>query len=74
MKQSYLEYLKARQMLREGTRDMVERMMKDISADNRQELFPRLLLMADAAQLIADYARSIAEECYPEPPAKGKKK
>lgn len=74
MKQSYLEYLQGRQVLREATRDTMEQMMKDITADNRQELFPRLLLMADAAQLIADYARSIADECYPEPPAKGKKK
>lgn len=74
MNSCYKRYLDSQKQLRDKMKEAAEEIMQDVSADDREALFIRLLLMADSAQTMTDYARRIADECYPEPPAKGKKK
>ena len=70
----YQAYIDCQKPLREKIQAQMEEIMGGVSANFSEELFIKLLLMADASQMIADYARRITEKCYPEPPIKGKKK
>lgn len=74
LNEKYQEYLQENQTLRETFCREIENMMEGVSSDDYAELYTRLLLLADMAQMLTDFARRIAEQCYPEPPAKGKKK
>ena len=72
--EKYQEYLKAKQELREAAYQAIEKIMEGVTADDYAELYLRLLLLADMGQMLTDFTRHIAEQCYPDPPAKGKKK
>ena len=74
LEDQYQEYLAERMSKRESAREAAENMMKGVSSDDYAELYTRLLLLTDIAQVIADFARGIADRCFPDPPPKGKKK
>ena len=74
LEDQYQEYLAERMSQRESAREAAENMMKGVSSDDYAELYTRLLLLTDIAQVIADFARGIADRCCPDPPPKGKKK
>ncbi len=74
LEKSYCDYLERREALRKSMKDSAEQLMAEVSSTDRDALFTNLLLLADMSQMLADYARLLAEECYPDPPIKGKKK
>ena len=74
LEHGYTNYLERRENLRKNMKDSAAQLLEEVSSADRDELFTDLLLLADMSQMLADYARLLAEECYPEPPAKGKKK
>ncbi len=74
MEQGYTAYLSQREALQQVMRESMSGLMKEVSSQDREDLFTAILLLADASQMMADYARFLSEQCYPDPPAKGKKK
>ena len=74
MSRGYGAYLERRELLREKAQDSLYAIMDDVRADDYENLYTRILLLADCAQMMTDYAKQLADRCYPEPPAKGKKK
>lgn len=74
LNESYQEYLTNRTEVHDALCESVEHMMDGIESDDYKELYSRLLLLADASQMLTDFARQLAEQCFPDPPAKSKKK
>ncbi len=74
LESGYRSYIEGQQEMRENMCREMQKMLEDLHGNSREQLFTAMLLMADASQTVADFARRIAEECYPDPPAKGKKK
>ncbi|MDO5549156.1 MAG: DUF1836 domain-containing protein [Eubacteriales bacterium] len=74
LNEKYQEYLQGNQQLREDACQAIEQLMEGVASDDYAGLYTRLLLLADMAQMLTDFARRIAEQCYPDPPMKGKKK
>ena len=74
LSEKYQEYVSERMTQREAAREAAENMMDGVSSDDYAELYTRLLLLTDIAQVLTDFARRIADQCFPDPPPKGKKK